>query len=124
MDTHRDDREIRSFVSSPETRNLDPGTEAQKPVRHNAGLRRFEMCDAGLTEAFLSYTREGDRVILDHTFVPVELRGRGLAAQLTVAALDEARQQGWKVVPQCSYVARFIERNPRFADLLADRTPP
>jgi predicted GNAT family acetyltransferase len=33
--------------------------------------------------------------------------------------LGEARTAGRTVVPACSYVARFIEKNPGFADLVA-----
>ncbi|HEY5913302.1 MAG TPA: N-acetyltransferase, partial [Verrucomicrobiae bacterium] len=45
--------------------------------------------------AFLSYTREGGRVVLDHTFVPEELRGRGTAAALARAALARLSQM-WR----------------------------
>lgn len=85
-------------------------------VTHNAEQQRFELQTA--PPAFLSYTREGNRVIMDHTYVPDELRGRGLAADLVRAALTEARQQHWSVVPACSYVAAFIDRHPEFADLV------
>lgn len=86
-------------------------------VEHNADLQRFEWRSGDLACAFLSYTREGDRIFVDHTFVPENLRGRGIAAQLARAALEEARQQGWSVVPRCAYVAGFIKRHPEFADL-------
>ena len=92
---------------------------APLPVAHNVSLRRFELHagDGGL--AFLSYTGDGDQVIFEHTFVPNELRGKGIAANLVRAALAEARQQRWKIVPHCSYVAGFIKRNPQFADSVA-----
>jgi predicted GNAT family acetyltransferase len=69
--------------------------------------------------AFLSYSFNGNRVIFEHTFVPTELSGKGVAANLVRTALEEARQRGWRVVPRCSYVAAFIKRNPQFADLIA-----
>jgi predicted GNAT family acetyltransferase len=87
-------------------------------VTHNVSLRRFESQAGDGPLAFLAYTFESDRVTFDHTFVPDELRGRGMAASLVRAALDEARQRGWKILPRCSYVAGFIERNPEFADLV------
>ena len=85
-------------------------------VRHRPADRRFELQIDGL-EAFLAYTHEHDRILLDHTFVPEALRGRGLAAVLVRAALTEARRQGWRIVPRCSYVAEFLRRHPEFADL-------
>ena len=94
------------------------------PVVHNVSLRRFEDQTSDESSAFLSYTFEGDCVVFDHTFVPDVLRGRGIAAKLARAALEEARQQQWKVVPRCSYVAAFIKRNPEFADLADQESRP
>lgn len=54
----------------------------------------------------------------DHTYVPPEMRGGGAAAALARHALDHAREAGWKIVPACSYIERFIERNPEYAKLL------
>lgn len=88
------------------------------PVVHNVSLRRFEDQTGDGPSAFLSYTFEGDCVVFDHTFVPETLRGRGIAAKLARAALEEARQRRWRIVPRCSYVAAFIKRNPEFADLV------
>jgi predicted GNAT family acetyltransferase len=56
---------------------------------------------------------------LDHTFVPPVLNGQGLAAILTEAALRLAQKERVKIVPQCSYVARWIERHPAWQDLVA-----
>ena len=69
--------------------------------------------------AFVSYTHDGACVAFDHTYVPDRFRGKGVAAALVRAALNEARDQHWKIVPQCSYVAAFIERHPEFAGLVA-----
>jgi predicted GNAT family acetyltransferase len=91
------------------------------PVTHNVGLRRFEVQAGGAPPAFLSYAHDGVRVVLEHTFVPEAMRGRGVAAVLVRAALDEARQRQWMIVPRCSYVARFIERHLEFADLVDPR---
>ncbi len=93
-------------------------------VTHNVPRQRFEVTTGDAPTAFLSYIHEGERVVFDHTYVPDELRGRGLAAQLVRAALNEARQQRWTVVPRCSYVDTFIKRNAEFADLVKDQPAP
>ena len=90
------------------------------PVINNVNHQRFEAEVDGQL-AFASYIRESDRVIFDHTFVPDLLCGKGVAATLVRAALDEARQQRWRIVPRCSFVAGFIERNPEFSDLVDQR---
>ncbi|MBE0543087.1 MAG: N-acetyltransferase [Verrucomicrobia bacterium] len=88
------------------------------PVVHNVSLRRFEDQPGDGSPSFLSYTFKGDCVVFDHTFVPDALRGRGIAAKLARAALEEARQRRWRIIPRCSYVAAFIKRHPEFADLV------
>ena len=55
--------------------------------------------------AFLSYAYEDNAVVMDHTYVPAEFRGRGVATTLVRAALDEARRRNWRIVPRCSFVA-------------------
>ena len=65
------------------------------------------------------YELDGDRMIFTHTVVPPELRGRGIAEKLVRAALAEARTAKRKVVPTCSYVAKFIERHKEYQDLVA-----
>ena len=86
-------------------------------VRHNPAASRFEIDTDGHLSV-IDYER-GDRAItFTHTFVPPELRGRGLAEQLVRAALAHARAEQWRVVPACSYVARFIERHPEYRALV------
>jgi len=91
--------------------------QSAPPVVRNAALRRFELRMSGEV-AYVSYTEDGGRISLDHTHVPEGLRGQGVAATLVRGALEAARLQHWKIVPRCSYVAGFIERNPAFADLV------
>lgn len=55
---------------------------------------------------------------LVHTGVPAALQGRGIAAELVAAALAEARAQGWRVRPVCSYVRAYMRRHPETLDLL------
>lgn len=88
------------------------------PVK-NELMQRFELDIEGKT-AFLEYRAQGPEVLaFTHTFVPPELRGRNLAAILTRYALEDARRQGKKVAPLCSYVDVFMQRNKEFTPLRA-----
>ena len=78
-------------------------------VRRNPAASSYE-ADIDGHLAVAEYLLEDDRMIFTHTFVPPELRGRGVAEKLVRTALEEARQEGRRVVPQCSYVALFIRR--------------
>ena len=88
------------------------------PVRHNAAAHRYEATVDGYLSV-CEYEEAEGRWIFTHTLVPPELRGRDIAEQLVRAALADARAAGRKVVPACSYVARFIERHREYQDLLA-----
>lgn len=90
-----------------------------KKVSHNSAKQRYELPAEGKL-AVLEYEEKGkDVLVFTHTFVPPELRGQNIAAQLTRFALDDARSQGKKVQPQCSYVDSFMRRNQEYADLRA-----
>jgi predicted GNAT family acetyltransferase len=70
--------------------------------------------------ARLTWKARGTDVrVADHTLVPRELEGRGIAAALVEALIADARAQGFRIVPQCSYVAAKFARNPDWADLRA-----
>ena len=89
-------------------------------VTDDQARRRFELDVAG-TKAFIDYHRAGNVVVLAYAYVPLELRGRGIAAALVAGALRLVRERGEKIIPECSYVAAYVARHPRDQDLLADR---
>lgn len=95
---------------------LDAMTNPAPAPFHNEAEQRFEVREGELV-AVMDYAPVDGRVAFTHTFVPDAWRGRGIAAILVQAALDEARRRGWRVIPQCSYVAVFISRHPEYADL-------
>lgn len=91
--------------------------EELNPVRHNPAANRYEI-DLNGQLAVAEYVTENGRMVLTHTFVPPELRGRGLAEKLVRRALDDARAQNVKVIPACSYVDVFIRRHREYQTLL------
>ncbi|MBL4575645.1 MAG: N-acetyltransferase [Opitutaceae bacterium] len=87
-------------------------------VRQNKAKNRFELLVDGHL-AVADYLIIEDRMIFTHTEVPVALRGGGIAGKLISFAMEAAREEGLKVVPQCSYVDRFLDRHPEYSDLRA-----
>ena len=78
---------------------------------------RFEIEQDGHL-AYLEYTMAGKILGLIHTEVPKELRGKGLASELTMNALQYARENGMKVDVVCPLVAGYFEKHPEVRDLL------
>ena len=75
-----------------------------------------------VSEAVIDYLRRGDTLHLLHTGVPSRFEGQGIAAELTEAVLTEIRAQGLRIAPECSYIARYIERHPEWRQLVAGRS--
>ena len=83
------------------------------------GAYRAELAGAEQT-AELTWRAMGPLRIANHTYVPPELRGRGIAQRLVEALVADARSEDFKIVPQCSYVAALFRRHPEWSDLLAE----
>ena len=71
-------------------------------------------------QAELTWVARGEARIPNHSSVPHEARGTGIAAALVDALIADARAQGFKIVPQCSYVEAAFRRHPEWADVLAE----
>lgn len=67
----------------------------------------------------LTWVQHGNIRAAEHTLVPPELGGRGIAGRLVDALIEDAREQGFKVKPVCSYVVKAFEKHPEWADLAA-----
>ena len=81
------------------------------PVHHDADAHRFTLAtDAG--DAVLEYDLDGDRATFTHTAVPEAAEGQGVGSRLVRGALDAARDAGWTVVPECPFVAAYLDRHP------------
>ena len=74
---------------------------------------------SGTEAGKLTWTlRDGARDA-QHTIVPSHMRGHGIAARLVDALIEDARREGFTIIPSCSYVAAQFERHPEWADLRA-----
>ncbi len=86
-------------------------------ITHNEQAKRFETTiDEQI--GYISYQERGDSLVYDHTIVPQALGGRGVGSALVKHALDYARSHDKKVVPQCSFVASYIDNHPDYQDLV------
>lgn len=86
-------------------------------IVHDEQAKRFETSIDGHT-GYISYQEREGKLVYDHTIVPQELGGRGVGSGLVKHALDYAREQDKKVVPQCSFVASYISKHPEYQDLV------
>jgi predicted GNAT family acetyltransferase len=88
-------------------------------VRNNSEKSRYELVVDGDLAGIADYSVVGDRVVMPHTEIDRRRRGQGLGAVLVRSALEDVRSSGRTVIPQCWYVAQFIDEHPEFGDLVA-----
>ena len=87
-------------------------------VHDDAAEHRYEMTVDGRM-AIAAYVDEGGARVFTHTLVPPEIGGHGVGTRLIKGALADVRARGLKMVPQCPFVAAYMERHPETRDLLA-----
>jgi predicted GNAT family acetyltransferase len=88
-------------------------------VRDNATRSRYELVDGDRLIGFTEYRPRDGVLVFPHTVILHHQRGAGHATRLVQGALDDVRRKGMLVVPECSFVAEFIEEHPEYADLVA-----
>jgi predicted GNAT family acetyltransferase len=68
----------------------------------------------------MTFRKIGASVIaIDHTYTPPQFRGRNIAAMLMDRAIADARRDGIKIQPECSYAVVQFQRHQDWTDLLA-----
>jgi uncharacterized protein len=90
-------------------------------VRRVEERSRYELVVDGEVIGFTEYRDDGDALVFPHTLIDLPQRGRGNGEVLVRGALDDVRARGRSVVPSCWFVREFVDLNPEYADLLADR---
>jgi predicted GNAT family acetyltransferase len=96
--------------------NLGRGEEETMDldVQHDESEGRYYAVIDG-REAVCEYGPAGEgKLNFFHTYVPPELRGRGIADDLVRHALDDAIARGYKVVPSCWFVRAYIQRHGKY----------
>lgn len=71
-------------------------------------------------EAEITFSRTSPTlIIVDHTGVPDALRGRGVGQALALKAVEDARANGWRIIPLCPFFKAQVERHADWKDVIA-----
>lgn len=79
-------------------------------VTHDRTRCRFEVIQDGHT-AYLEYELKNREMDIVHTVVPPPMEGKGIASALMKQALVYAKEQGFQVIPTCSFADAYLRRN-------------
>lgn len=96
---------------------------AQVTVQDNTEKSRFEaLDDSGVVAGFTEYqpsSDDPDVLVFPHTVVDDAYEGQGVGSSLVRGAMEQVRDAGKKVRPDCPFVAGWLDKHPDFADLRA-----
>ncbi len=68
-------------------------------------------------ECVLNFRATGDALDYYRTFVPDNLRGRGIAGQIVLFGLNYAKEKNKKVIPTCGFVRSYIDEHPEWSSI-------
>ena len=78
-------------------------------------MARIENKRAGI----MTYQKPSpEYIIIDHTIVEPEFKGKGVAKQLLYKVVGMARENNLKIVPECSYAVAMFKKLTDLQDVL------
>ncbi len=86
------------------------------------GGRYVSVVDGHESEMTYAWASQHGRklMIVDHTGVPKALSGRGVGLALVARAVEDARAEGFRIVPHCSFVRVMLQRHKDWQDVAAE----
>lgn len=70
-----------------------------------------------LAEIIFRY-KNSNIIVIERTFVSEELRGQNIAGQLLKKVAAKAREDGLKIIPECTYAQKVMNRGEEYKDVL------
>lgn len=93
-------------------------SDVRREERGSSGGRWIAVVDGH--EAEMTYSRASPSlIIIDHTGVPDALRGRGVGQALVLRAVEDARREGFRIMPLCPFAKAQFERHADWRDVLS-----
>ncbi len=92
----------------------------QVDIRDNPEASCVEALLDGEVVGFASYRVRSEKVrSFVHTEVDDRMEGQGVGGQLVRGVMDTARDQGFTILPSCSFVRSYMREHDDTHDLLA-----
>jgi predicted GNAT family acetyltransferase len=86
----------------------------------NRGIYYIEDEGNVLAEIIYSNANNDKLLIIEHTEVDDELRGKNVGFELVHRLVEHARMHGQKIAPICPFAKAIIDKKPDFQDILAE----
>lgn len=83
----------------------------------NGGIFFVEYEEEIAAEMLYNCTSE-NKMIIEHTEVGEELKGKNTGVELVHAAVEYARHHGMKIIPLCPFAKKVLDKKPEWQDIL------
>jgi uncharacterized protein len=90
-------------------------------IRHDHAAHRVEaVLEDGRVAGFAEYRPRTDSVYsFTHTEVGDEFEGQGIGSQLVKGVVQTARDEGFRILPACSFIRSYLSTHDEMHDVLA-----
>jgi len=79
----------------------------------------FKAMEAGREAGEITYSMAGEgKMIIDHTEVNPDFKGKNVGKNLVMAAVDYARENDIKIMPLCPFAKSVFDKTPDIQDVL------
>jgi predicted GNAT family acetyltransferase len=87
-------------------------------VQHLPAQNRYLFEKDDKQVGLIDYTMHGNTIVLLHSEIDPEQRHSGLGDEMVEKVLDTIRTEtDFRMIPECPFVADWIERHPDYEDL-------
>lgn len=81
------------------------------------GMFFIEM-DGNILAELVYSMPSADKMIIEHTEVSEELKGKNIGNQLVRTAVEYARTKNIRIIPLCPFASSVFKKKPEYADVL------
>ncbi len=72
--------------------------------------------------AFIEFDKIEPNILdLLHTEVPKAIAGKGIGSKLVSNALQYCKDNELKIIPSCSFIAKYIDKHPEWKELISQQ---
>lgn len=87
-------------------------------ITDNLAENRYEVRVGDELLGLAEYELEENRIIVVHSEVKPAAQGKGVGGRLARHILDDVRTRNLSVLPECPFIAHYIDTHPEYADLV------
>jgi len=78
----------------------------------------FYIEENGQLLAEMTYQKDNESMVVDHTQVDESLQGKNVGFELVEKGVEYAREANLRMVPVCEFAKAVIEKTKKFQDVL------